>query len=162
MPFDATVAIPQRADPLRQLGVIPVDDKVVKAHKASVIEAFCSVEGTVLGECIAANNRRAVQTGIAYWRQIVFSRHEICDKLRLFHQEYRYTPDHSAAPRALIKLADYVAKRLEESVFVVEYFYTDPILYVVYDQRTACLGIWDKGKLLDIATYPSWWSRLWR
>jgi len=168
MPFDATVAaaLPQyRIDPLLQLGVIPVPPEVVEDHKQAVIDAFCREDGTDHGGWIAQGNRLAVEHGIVHWSQTMLSRHEIGQALATFNRTHPFTPDRSPAPRPLIQLATYVAHQLrqEEPVFAVEYFYTDPILHVLYGhQRSACLGIWDRGQIVHIATYPRpWYRRLW-
>jgi hypothetical protein len=54
-----------------------------------------------------------------------------------------------------------VDRRIEDATFRLSYFDTDPILYVSYNDRNACLGIWNDGEIVAIASAPSKWRKAW-
>jgi hypothetical protein len=78
------------------------------------------------------------------------------------------TPDQTAAPAEIIKVAATVHRNIWDAKFTVEYFYDDPILNVTYCDldgtiHDECLGIWDHGRIIAIAGMPDrkpWYSRL--
>lgn len=65
------------------------------------------------------------------------------------------TSDATPAPQALVDLATVVERNVEEAHFSVDYFDTDPVLNVRYGRglHSACLGIWDGGKVVAIADH---------
>jgi hypothetical protein len=43
-----------------------------------------------------------------------------------------------------------VAREIEDAEFELEWFYTDPVLNVIFAGQRACLGIWDNGRVVAI------------
>jgi len=154
MPFDATThrsMTVRHPDALRNMGLVPVSWWRVRHHKRTV-----------------AANWKAQYRGtssafvLARWQTISISRLNLLAELTVPLRRVR-TQDISAAPPQLIDLAMEVDRTVEDARFSLQYFDIDPILQISYDadRRVACLGIWDKGKIIAIASPPSEWRKLW-
>jgi hypothetical protein len=150
MPFDAREFPIETIDPLERMGITPVPEQFVRRYKAAYKKAF-----------IARCNLRNVQ-----WRTIRLTPIHLDEsgkRLRRFlvdpiHGGRSISDDRSAAPPELIDLALKVNAEVERAEFSLDYFYTDPVLYVSYRfagrLRKACLGIWDHGVIQAIAGNP--------
>ena len=130
-----------------EIGLVPVPKSVAEKHKADFERKFRRWHWFGI-------NRSAIDGG-ARWANITLE--GVSDDLEywLKHPPIGMTNDRSGAPQALIDLALKVRATLINPVFEIEYFYTDPILNVIYedgfDVRKDCLGIWDNGKIIAIA-----------
>jgi hypothetical protein len=55
-----------------------------------------------------------------------------------------------------MRLAERVAREIRDAEFEMEWFYTDPVLNVIYSGQKACLGIWDNGRVVAIADHDGY------
>jgi hypothetical protein len=156
---------------LAAIGIQPVPDDVVTAHKRQMVDAF---------RAKSRYNADLVDSGRAFWeeRTLLQLRYGDCAQ---HSRNFEYlanqlraapgilmTPDTRPPPRAIIDIARTVHGAITGAAFSIEYFYDDPILIVRYadtcgESHRACLGIWNQGKVVAIAAQPpraDWWSRL--
>lgn len=186
MPFDNTSSqIPLDhpvSNTLAALGIQPVPRAVAEAHMASVTEQFRKrgshhadlVEkgyARWAARWITINNNHHIYGNLSSDRYNIIS--YVPDFKKIRKQLLRSggglmsTPDGSAAPSAIIKVAAKVHRAIAGAKFSVAFFADDPILNVTYlDQNGElhhdCLGIWDHGKVIAIAVLPerSWITQL--
>jgi len=148
MPFDATVLAlsPSLSDRLTAMGIRPVPLDVVDGHKQQVIRDFST----------SMRGRALVRSGAATWRTLhIYRALEILAKPR---KHIGPTMDISAAPRAIRQLAERVSIEMSDAEFELDWFYTDPVLNVVCGGQRACLGIWDRGRIVAIADHDGYVS----
>ena len=151
MPFDAythSSLTVQHPDALRNMGVVPVSSYRVRRHKIAVASLW------------RLQHKAEVASTLARWQTVPIARDELVASLAT-PLKRNSTDDRSPAPQALINLATDVSHHIKDATFQLSYFDTDPILHVKYGNRTACLGIWDQGKIVAIAGPPSKWRKLW-
>jgi hypothetical protein len=151
MPFDGTQdqAVPVKRS-LAWLGIEPVQRSVAERHKDKMLNEFVAK---------GAYEAMMVKRGQAHWqtcRIVSFAEFKYIEQ-QLLCPMYAATPDVSGAPKALIDLARTVHKSIPKAEFSIEYFYDDPILNVDYQDAEGqkhheCLGIWNEGELVEIAT----------
>ena len=148
MPFDATdlALSTSLLDRLTAVGIRPVPSDVVHEHKQHVIRDFST----------SMRGRALVRSGAATWRTLhIYRALEILARPR---KHTGPTIDISAAPRAIIKLAERVSIEMSDAEFELDWFYTDPVLNVVGSGQRACLGIWDSGRIVAIADHDGFAS----
>lgn len=148
MPFDATdlALSTSLLDRLTALGIRPVPSCVVVEHKEQVIRDFST----------SMRGRALVRSGAATWRTLhIYRALEILAKPR---KHIGPTIDISAAPRAIARLAERVSIEMSDAEFELDWFYTDPVLNVVCGGQRACLGIWDRGRIVAIADHEGFVS----
>ena len=139
MPFDnAKVVVLDEVDELTALGITPVPDKVLQAHKDRMTRKYAA-------RTYARWEAARVSLDRLTWQLS----HPMCITPRL-------TP-RAAAPHAVIAIADIVRRAVPSASFTVGYFETDPYLRVHYGAgKTACLGIWlSRRRLKAIARRTS-------
>lgn len=156
MPFDNTNVVRESAvrdppvspDPLERLGIIPVPAEFVREYKRKYREVFIS--------------RASRGPGPYEWKNFVLPVAPTNGHLRWFLSgeisKALIGSDLSDAPKPLFDVAERVRDTLPTATFSLDYFYRDPLLYAHYlvggAPRIACLGIWDKGKIVAIAGTP--------
>lgn len=175
MPFDSMwtekpLVAETVGNTLAAVGITPVPRHLADRHKKKVMELYRRE---------SLSKDRLVQAGIARWATLplmmtdrgtqLYPRSFTPIRRRLGEPvAIRMTPDRSIAPSAIIQVARKVHQQIEKPAFSVEYFYDDPILNVTYYDTVGkkhhdCLGIWDDGKVIAIATLPpprTGWMRL--
>lgn len=156
MPFDNTNVMRESAvrdppvftDPLERLGIIPVPTEFVREYKRKYRQVFIS--------------RAIGGLGPYEWRNFVLPVAPTNCNLQWFLSgeisRALIGSDLSDAPKPLFDVAERVRDTLPTARFSLDYFYRDPLLYAHYlvgdVPRMACLGIWDKGKIVAIAGTP--------
>ena len=146
MPFDATTISlsDDLTDRLTAMHIEPVPLHVVNEHKDRTIKEFCR---TMRG-------RGLVRSGAAAWRTLHMYRN--LEILKIPRRHIGPTLDISAAPRPIVDLAERVAYDIRNAEFELEWFYTDPVLNVVWGGQRACLGVWDGGRIVAIAAHEGY------
>jgi hypothetical protein len=147
-------------DPLEAMGIIPVPLDFVRSYKARYKEKFLR------------NNHYSY--GPYEWRSITFKdwidwkhmthvhQRQKIKRAQLTLEQFlaaptktRMTDDKTGAPEELVTLAMHVDRGLAIKEFSVDYFDIDPVLNVIYPfdggLRTACLGVWNLGKIVRMA-----------
>ena len=137
MPFDTTQPVTEQAVSLTarlaQIGIIPVPEEQWRDYMDEVRRRYC-------------------HRARARWCTLDVNHNNLRSQLRQFR-----------SPERVIGLAERVRQHLPDARFQVKSFYTDPLLFVEWYDRdalyppsfyTACLGIWDRGKLIAIAEPP--------
>jgi len=146
MPFDSAHAstAARLADRLSAMGIQPVSSDVVTEHKNKVIRDFST----------SMRGRSLVRNGAAVWQVL-----HIYRDIQALERPSRHlgpTIDISAAPQPIIQLARRISRELKEAEFEIEWFYTDPVVNVVCGGQRACLGIWDRGRIVAIAQHDGY------
>jgi hypothetical protein len=155
MPFDDTSP---RTEPkvvavgntLASLGITPVPRDIAENHKKTMLSDYASW---------GHEEALKVSNGTAHWRTIYLSRTPIAKLQSSINVTLssRYTTDQTRVPDGIASLARQVGNSIENAEFSVEYFDVDPILNVCYTDNLGrrhfdCLGIWDQGKIVAIAS----------
>jgi hypothetical protein len=141
---------PKIKNTLAALGLQPVPREQAEQHKADMLAGYAAT---------SENQRKQVRYGTVYWQTA-----KINNLASLARPPDYSSVDRRGAPSEVIDLAKTVQRGLQNAQFQLEYFYTDPILNVIYMDATGvkhrdCLAIWDKGKVLAIANgeiKPRW------
>ena len=135
---------------LASLGLTPVSREVVERHKRHMTREY-ALKGR--------SEAYRVASGLARWKTISFEMIPSNDLAKAIHTGLSrvWTEDHSRVPDAIVKVARRVDRGIENAEFSVQYFDVDPILDVCYTDRSGhrhldCLGIWDQGKIIAIAS----------
>jgi hypothetical protein len=135
---------PVAKNTLAALGLHPIAREEAELHKAKMIADFVAKN---------SHNRYMVQNHIAFWREI-----EVTNLEKTLSRPPVYSSvENRGAPAEVIELARSVRQNLPEAEFQMEYFYTDPILNVTYNDAAGvkhrdCLAIWDKGEVIALAS----------
>lgn len=148
MPFDSLVR-DTVVDPLVRLGITPIPQETVKAYKKAYrIKAYriAALKRTRhYPEDFRWATRRQGKCGLES-----FLNHP------LPYDKASFADDRTPVPDALAGLARTVRAVVPDAEFTVDFLSADPVLNVKYDfngQRVkACLGIWEAGEILMIAT----------
>lgn len=175
MPLDAGLVhdvvhpdlAPVPPDRLALIGVTPVDPAFVATYKKEYRARYLQTLGLDEDSTTARRVRWMVITFHEFVQIETKYRNKkltLTDFL-LRGASYRTTNDITGAPKPLIDLAVRVQQALPKANFEIEYFYTDPILNTLYDDKKACLGIWLDGKVVSIASSlpvppQPWWRRM--
>lgn len=140
MPFDAnpTFIATEAHETIAQLRISPVDPDVVRRHKAQMIEAF---------QRESPFHSNLIRRGWAAWQTARIPRKDLILGL----SQPFFAERGSGAPPKVLRLAQEVADRSATALFSMEFFDKDPILHIAVGDETACLGIWNKGRVIALA-----------
>jgi hypothetical protein len=146
MPRDVetTLLLDSPFDAWTRLGLIPVSPEFVKQHKRDFREKH-SRPGHGDRWRITKYKGENLDHALATYSVIV----RTFDSFSCRHDHARVA---NPAPRELVDLALRVLEQHPEAKFDVERFHLDPILNATLDGQKGCLGIWDMGELIAIAT----------
>lgn len=135
MPRDTVLLESLITDPFEKIGIIPVPMEFVAKYRKDY----------------AATHKRPGYRD--YWVSSMLYQPHVAASLRcLFTIGRNYLTIANPAPKVLIALAEHVYIAEPKATFEVATFLYDPILYATIKRKRRCLGIWDKGELIAIAT----------
>lgn len=128
-----------------RLGIVPVPEDFVKRYRRDYLENI-SVPGTRW--LTAKFNPKT-------WDLKTFLRKGLQNRGENTSFANAYVTDKTAAPKKLVALALQVQEQFPDAKFETAYCMYDPILYATIEDEKGCLGIWDEGRMIAIATKVS-------
>lgn len=139
MPLDSAFTFD---NPLMSLGIVPVAQEVVEQYKAEYLEAV-----------IAKRRQQHRSVRHVKWQTLVLSTYKLAtfEEFLGIHTEYM-SSDRSLPPPELIALAEHVRTAMPSADFAIEYLDVDPIMWVLLGDKKVCLGIWNEGAIIAMAT----------